>query len=81
MNTHHILARKEWWSNEKDNKIELRENEHTALHILYGTKTTSDKIRKILEVDWKALQWDFVQDILRILDLYKGDIYQDWIKL
>jgi len=78
--THHKVCRSKWWTNAKDNLVRLKVVQHRALHTIFQDDTTVEKIKRILEMDLTTLQWDFVRDIERILDLYEWLEYHSHCK-
>ena len=74
-NTHHKIAKNIWWTNDPDNLDKRDINHHRALHTLFWTQSTIEKIEWILEDDLSVLQWDFLRDIQRILKLHKWHEY------
>ncbi len=79
-NDHHIVARSKWWNNHPDNIDRMRITEHRALHTLFDNFDTITKIEKILDMEDTVLQWDFLRDIRRVLDLYRWQIYHNHVK-
>lgn len=74
-NVHHKLPRSRWWNHEKDNLVNLKIKRHDALHNIFWNDTTAEKIARVLQMDIDVLQWDFVNDIMNILELYWNDTY------
>lgn len=78
--THHLLPKSKGGTNHPDNKLRLRQNQHRALHCLFDNLTPLQQLEFILDLNDSCLQWDFVQDIENVIDGYKEDVYQIWIK-
>jgi len=77
---HHLLCKSRWWTNEPENLSEIKDTVHRSIHILFCNDTFPEQIRRLIEINQSTLQGDFIQDINRILDLYKGLEYHDGIK-
>lgn len=78
---HHILAKSQWGTNQKENRIKLYSPVHFALHRLFGNWTPIDQLHQLLTINGKALTDEFKKDILTILKesdkeyYYKNGIY------
>jgi len=79
-NDHHKVPKSRWWTNVEDNKKRTLKTIHRAIHTIFVNDTTIEKIQRILDMDWSALQWDFVRDVKRILELYKWLEYHSHCK-
>lgn len=80
-NIHHILAKAEWWSNHKDNKIKLYHYIHSAIHTLFGNQNLVKKIEKLYHIEDTALEEELKIDIERLIrkrkdrNIYKEDCF------
>lgn len=75
LSIHHIIAKEKGGTDEEENKVWLQEKEHQSLHRVFWNSNICMKIKRLLEIEDTALQWDFKRDILRILELYNWDVY------
>lgn len=80
LTSHHLLAKSKGGSGIQENRKGLSESYHRAFHRVFENDTPIEQIIRILEINDTCLQWDFKQDIIRILNLYWKDIYHLWIK-
>ena len=79
--THHILPKSMNGSNNTSNLIELKHNQHQALHTLFWTDILPDKIRKLVWIEYTALREEIIVELLKVLkeignnprDIYKDD--------
>lgn len=80
MTRHHLLCSSRWGSNDSDNIKMLKSRIHRNWHQIFVNDVVSEQIRRILQMNESALQWDFCADIERILDLYDEDVYHPHIR-
>ncbi len=69
---HHRVPKSRWGTNTYDNIQKARVIDHRAIHQIFWTDTTIEKIERILQMDGSTLQGDFKRDVQRILNLYRG---------
>jgi len=80
---HHRLPRSRWWNNNYDNICVLKENKHRAFHLLFWNKLPHEQVQEILDINWCALNWEFIVDIETYLndralkDMYNRRCYID----
>jgi len=82
MNKHHIYPRSRVYWEEihwKNNIIRLPENYHTALHKMFHNKTPIEQIKHLMSINLNALQKDFNEDILNLLDERDWYEMKNWI--
>ena len=77
---HHLLAKSRNGSNDRENRVWLRETFHRAFHTVFQNDTPPEQIIRILELNESVFQGDFLNDIMKVLDLYKEDVYHSNIK-
>lgn len=80
---HHIVPRSQWWSDNEVNIKMLKRNKHSALHLLFENDTPRDQIIRLLySINGSALNKEFQNDIMKILqesdDWY---YYKNWVLL
>jgi len=80
-NTHHILPTSRTWQNIKQNKIKLYEAFHIPYHRIFGNLDFREKLLKIIQIDNTALNNEFKQELLKLLNetdywyYYKNGVY------
>lgn len=77
--SHHILAKSEWWTNNKHNLIELKHSQHQALHTLFCTEPLPNKIRKLIGIEYTALREDVIVELLSVLNA-RWDELESWYR-
>ena len=78
-NDHHKVPRSRNWNRDHDNIDRLKVTTHDAIHTLFWNSTFVEKINILINMDVKVLQWDFLRDIQRVLDLYDGLEYHNHV--
>ena len=77
---HHILPRSRWWTNLNENIVRLDKRKHIALHMLFDNNTTSEQIKRIIDISTTCLTEDVKSDIIKILNNTELDYwYKQWI--
>lgn len=82
--SHHILAKEKWWSNQKNNLVELKHSTHQSLHTLFWNEYLPEKIRKLIWIEYTALKSSVVARLLAVLeeigddpyDIYKEQVFK-----
>lgn len=80
LTSHHLLPKSKGGSGIKENREDLSEDYHRAFHKVFQNDTPSEQIIRLLTLNNNCLQWDFKQDIMKVLNLYWKDIYHLWVK-
>lgn len=84
MSIHHIYPRSrtdKFSEKLEENKIWLPDKIHVNLHRLYGAKTPLEQIDLLMRINQKALQEEFHEDIMNLLDWWNWYEMKDWIYL
>lgn len=66
-NIHHILARANGGSNNKNNKIKLFHYIHSALHTLFGNQNLIQKIEKLYHIEDTALEEELKIELEKLI--------------
>jgi len=80
--THHILPRSKYGTNNKDNLIRLDMRKHRALHMLFDNRDPREQLERIIYLASTALTEDVKSDMIKILDIrdysywYKPKVYK-----
>ena len=54
--THHIIPKSKSGTNNPDNLLEMRDNAHRALHILFSNDTPVEQYVTLTQLNWNVLQ-------------------------
>ncbi len=73
---HHIVPSSRGGSNHDDNRIDLPEKEHDALHVIGGNMMPHETIFHIVSVSSTALTDDFKRRLCELLSEPLQNIYQ-----
>lgn len=80
IDTHHLLPRSKWWSNDPDNLLRTRVWVHSALHQVFANDTPIEQIKRLIQINSTCLTDWFKDDILNLLRAVDHDyFYKTWI--
>ena len=78
LTSHHRIPKSYWGNNHHDNKLEIGEIPHRALHILHQNDLLPDQITTLIDISWNSIKPDFIEDLLSVLQDYKPEqIYNE----
>lgn len=81
---HHILAKSADGGNQRNNLVELKHSVHQSLHTLFCNDVLTEKIRKLIWIEYTALKSSVVARLLAVLeeigddphDIYKEQVFK-----
>ena len=80
MSTHHIVPRSMWGSNDKLNRIEIRDTTHKALHTLFQNKLIAEQLITTVDFSKKALRPEVREWLLEVLTEHDPYDLEFWYK-
>ena len=78
--THHIVCKSRWWSNEKQNRLELPITTHRALHTLFYNQLLAEQLITTVNISSKALRPEVKERLLETLTAHDADDLEFWYK-
>lgn len=80
MSTHHIVPRSMGGSNDKINRIELRDTTHKALHTLFQNRLIAEQLITTIDLSRKALRPEVRERLLDVLTEHDAYDLDFWYK-
>lgn len=77
---HHLLCTSRDWTSVPENILKIKARVHRAFHIIFDNATIPEQFEILLQINESAIQWDFAEDIRRILEIYWEDVYHCGVK-
>ena len=75
---HHRIPKSYWGNNHSDNKLEIWEIPHRALHILHENDLLHDQIVTLVDISGNSIKPDFREDLFSVLQDYTPEqIYNE----
>lgn len=80
-NSHHIVPRSRWWSNNTENLKSMKENIHVWFHQVFRNELPHEQIKTLLDINHTALTRIFRKELFEILRESDDDgwIYKKWV--
>ena len=73
---HHIVPRSKGGSNNGNNIAKLDKKKHEAFHTLFSNLTPVEQITFLIDLNYSALNREFVVGIMAQIMFYKGKYYE-----
>ena len=76
--THHIIPKSMWGSNDKSNLITIRQDLHRALHCVFGNGWPKEQLEQLLNINERVIAQDTKNAIIDLLDKQDAERYKQW---
>ena len=76
--THHIIPKSMWGSNDKSNLIIIGQDLHRALHCVFGNGWPREQLEQLLNINERVISQETKNSIIDLLDKQDTERYKQW---